>query len=193
MAEEKKAKKPARKAKATKETKPKEVETVEEVETEEVEETPKKVAKKEETRTLSNTDMIPVMNNTTGRYVYRARSGFGFEMNEYGDIVEVPYSELKTMRGEQRRNIEDAFIVILDEDAVNELGYNKLYENVLQKDEVERILKDPDLLADVIDKMPKNMKQTVGAIGVRKFRNREIDSLRVRDILEEKLGIEVEK
>jgi len=97
------------------------------------------------------------------------------------------------MRGEKRRNIEDAFIVILDEDAVKELGYSKLYENILQTDEVERILKDPDLLADVIDKMPKNMKQTVGAIGVRKFRNREIDSLRVRDILEEKLGIEVEK
>jgi len=94
MAEEKK-KKPARKAKTTKETKPKEVETVEEVETQEVEETPKKAVKKEEPRTLNNNDMIPVMNNTTGRYVYRARSGFGFEMNEYGDIVEIPFGELK--------------------------------------------------------------------------------------------------
>lgn len=142
---------------------------------------------------LMNDDEIEVMNNTTGRYGYRGRSGFSMEMTEYGDIIEVPLGELKRMRAEQKRHIEDAFIVILDEDAVKELRFEKLYQNIFDKEGVEYLLQTPDKLAEVLPKMPKTMRETVGAIAIKKIKNREITNILVKDAIEKSLGIKIDE
>lgn len=145
-----------------------------------------------EKRKLQNDDEIEVMNNTTGRYGYRGRSGFAVEMTEYGDVLEIPFGELKRMRAEQKRHIEDAFIVILDEDAVKELRYEKLYENVFDKDSVEELLQNPERLAEVLPKMPKTMRETVGSIAIRRIKNKQIFDMRIKDAVEKSLGIVID-
>lgn len=151
-------------------------------------EKPKKPVKKK----LHNDDEIEVMNNTTGRYGYKGKSGFAMEMTEYGDILEIPFGELKRMRSEQKRHIEDAFIVILDEDAVRELRYEKLYENVFDKDNVEKLLKNPERLAETLPKMPPTMRETVGSIAIKRIKNKQIFDMRIKDAVEKTLGVTID-
>lgn len=172
--------------------------------------TPKKVApkKKEEVveeevkspkvkatptkRQLDNDTNIEVMNNTTGRYGYIGRSGFAMEMSDYGDVLEIPFGELKRMRSEQKRHLEDAFIVILDEDAVKELRYEKLYENIFNDTGLEELLSNPDKLKKVITKMPVTMKQTVATVAKRKFKDGDLYDMRVKKVIEDSLNIKIE-
>ena len=147
---------------------------------------------KKEKRQFENSDDVEIMNNTTGRYGYLGRSGFALEMNEYGDITDIPFGELKKMRSEQKRHIEDAFIVILDEDVVKELRYEKLYENILDQDGVEEILLDHERLDKMLSKMPVTMRETIGAIATRKFQNEELHDTRVKKVIEKHLNIKID-
>lgn len=188
MAEEKKiAKKTPGKDKEEKAT----------VDTKVVEETkPEKKDTKPKVRTFDKNDDVEIMNNTTGRYGYSARSGFAVEMEEYGDILSIPFGELKTMRSTQKRHIEDAFIVILDEDAVKELKLEKLYENVLDAEGVEDVLNDKEhgheRLDKMLPKMPTGMREVVAEIATRKFRSGELYDMRIKKVLEDNLDIKIE-
>lgn len=141
---------------------------------------------------LTKDDDIPVMNNTTGRYGYIGRSGYSFELGEYGDIADIPFGELQTMRTSQKRHLEDAFIIIMDERAVKELNYTKLYENVLDAEAVENVLEDIEKLEKILPKMPMAMRETFVSIAKRKFKEDDINLKAVRAIekhLDVKFGI----
>lgn len=141
---------------------------------------------------LSKDDKVTVMNNTTGRYGYAGKSGYSFELEEYGDTTEVPFGELQSMRsGSQKRHLEDAFIIILDADAVEELNYSKLYENVLDENGVEELLGDVKRLEKVIVKMPLVMRETVVSIAKRKWNDRTLFDIRVIEAIEKNLNVKI--
>ena len=173
----------ARKSTAPKNTEVSKVETVEEVVEAKVEKAKVKISKE---------DKVPVMNNTTGRYGYSGRSGYSFELEEYGDDTDIPFGELQAMRsGSQKRHLEDAFIIILDEDAVEELNYTKLYENVLDEKGVEQLLTDAVRLEKVLPKMPLVMRETVVTIAKRKYEERTLFDIRVIEAIEKNLNVKI--
>ena len=178
---------------STKKEAPKKAEEVKVEETKTKEEPKKATAKESKAKVkLDKEDKISVMNNTTGRYGYIGRSGYSFELEEYGDITDIPFGELQAMRaGSQKTHLENAYIIILDEDAVEELNYSKLYENVLDSEGVEELLKDGDRLDKVIDKMPIAMKETVVSIAKKKFDNDELRDLFVIKTIEKKLNVKI--
>lgn len=187
MTEEKKIVAPAKKTVAKKAPAKKAIEEVTEV----VEAV--KVEKKPEKRKIGSDENIEIMNNTTGRYKYVSnRSGFTVEMNDYADLESIPFGELRTMSSSQKRHITDAFIVILDEDAVKELGYEKLYENVVNREGIEELLADHEKLDEILPKMPKTMRETIGAIAKRKFKNKELYDTRVKAVIEKNLAITID-
>lgn len=167
-------------------------------EVEEVVESTPEIAKhkeepKPEKRVFNTDDKVEVMNNTTGKYKYTSkRSGFTLEMEDYGDAEDITFGELRTMSSTQKRHITDAFIVILDEGAVKELGYEKLYKNVFNYEGVEELFNDPDKLDEVLPKMPITMRETLGAIAVRKFKNNELFDLRIKGVIEKNLKITID-
>lgn len=163
------------------------VDKLEEVVEAKVEKTPVKAKAQ-----LSKDDKIPVMNNTTGRYGYSGRSGYSFELEEYGDITDIPFGELQAMRsGSQKRHLEDAFIIILDEDAVVELNYTKLYESVLDESGVEELLTDAKKLENVITKMPLVMRETVVSIAKKKYKDGSLFNLHVIKAIEKNLNVKI--
>lgn len=132
------------------------------------------------------------MNNTTGRYGYAGKSGYSFELEEYGDTTDVPFGELQNMRsGSQKRHLEDAFIIVLDADAVEELNYTKLYENVLDEKGVEELLGDVKRLEKAIVKMPLVMRETVVSIAKRKWNDRTLFDIRVVEAIEKNLNVKI--
>lgn len=185
MSEEKEVKKVAPKKKANA---PKvKVETPEVESKTETKVEPKKVEKK-----LTNDTEIEVMNNTTGKWGYLGRSGFAVSMTEYGDVIEIPFGELKRMKAEQKRHLEAPFIVILDEDAVKELRYEKLYEGIVSDYGLEELLGNPDKLEKVLPKMPETMKETTLTIARRKFNSGELNDLSIKKVLESNLKIKID-
>lgn len=171
---------------------------VEDVVTDEVvESTPEtvkpKVEARPEKRVFNTDDKVEIMNNTTGKYKYTSkRSGFALEMEDYGDTEDITFGELRTMSSTQKRHITDAFIVILDEDVVKELGYEKLYKNVFSYEGVEELFNNPDKLNEVLPKMPVTMRETLGAIAIRKFKNKELFDLRIKGVIEKNLKVTID-
>lgn len=153
--------------------------------------TVKKTVEKEQVK-LSNDSKIPVMNNTTGRYGYIGRSGYSFELEEYGDVADVPFGELQAMRsGSQKRHLEDAFIIILDDEAVAELNYTKLYKNILNADGIEELFSDPERLRETIPQMPSTMRETVVSIAKQKYKDRTLFDIRVIEAIEKSLNVQI--
>ncbi|WP_341323370.1 hypothetical protein NSQ62_07820 [Solibacillus sp. FSL H8-0523] len=141
---------------------------------------------------LTANNKITVMNNTTGRYGYIGRSGYSFELEEYGDTAQIPFGELQAMRSSsQKRHIEDAFIIILNEDAVAELNYTKLYESVLDKHSVEELFSNPQRLEETLPKMPVVMRETVISIAKQKYMNRTLFDIRIIEIIEKCLDVKI--
>lgn len=141
---------------------------------------------------LTDSDKVTVMNNTTGRYGYVGKSGYSFQLEEYGDTADVPFGELRAMSAsKQKRHITDAFIIILDDEAVEELNYSKLYEDVLDVDGVESILSQPEKLKLTLPKMPKIMRETVITIARQKYKNGELNDLRVINAIKDSVDINI--
>ena len=141
---------------------------------------------------LSANDLVTVMNNTTGRYGYVGRSGYSFELEEYGDTAQIPFSELQSMRSSsQKRHLEDAFIIILDEAAVAQLNYTKLYEHVLDGKSVEELFSNPHRLEETLTKMPLVMRETVTSIAKQKYMNRTLFDIRIIETIEKCLNVKI--
>jgi len=134
---------------------------------------------------LRDDDLIPVMNNTTGRYGYIGRDGYAFELEEYGDIIEIPFKVLKTMNVSAKRHIHDAFIVILDEDAVDQLHLGKLYSNVLDEFGLDEVLNNPNQLSNILVKMPETMKETLIVKAKEKLANGELNNLQIVKVIKD--------
>lgn len=162
------------------------VETVQEVVQEVVE---AKTVK--EVRVIKDTDKIPVMNNTTGRYAYRSKSGYAFDLEEYGDIANIPFSELRAMLNGQKRHITDAFIIILDEDVVAELNYTKEYKHILTTEQITELLRNPDSMKEVLPLMPHSMKEVVITIAKQKYQDGSMMDLRVVNVIKEALQVNI--
>lgn len=141
---------------------------------------------------LDRDDYVEIMNNTSGKYGYIGRSGFSVSMSYYGDVVEIPFGELQLMRAEQPAHINNAYIIILNEDAVKQLYLENLYDNIFTRDEVEHLLNNPKSLKIALEKMPKSMKETVGSIAIQRLKSGQIYDMRVKKVIEDALDVAIE-
>lgn len=170
-------------------------EIVEEVKTEEVKPvkqeekkaTPKKRARRKK---VERDEMIPVMNNTSGKLVYKSpKSGQQWYFNEYAQEDEIEFGELMTMNNSTRM-LKNHSILILDEDAVSALGLTRLYENVLDPSDVEHFF---DLSADEMEsklnKLPDSFKVLIAGLAKNKVINGELDSMSKMRVIEDKLKV----
>lgn len=141
---------------------------------------------------LDRDDYVEIMNNTSGKYGYIGRSGFAVSMSNYGDTVEIPFGELQRMKAEQPTHINNAYIIILNEDAVEQLYLTNLYDNIFTRDEVEYLLSNPDALINALPKMPTSMKETVGSVAIQRLKDGQIYDMRVKKAIEDGLGVTIE-
>src|SRR5699024_278759 len=163
------------------------LDTKEEKKVDKVKPEPKKEKKK-----LDKDDYVEIMNNTSGKYGYIGRSGFSVSMSEYGDVVEIPFGELRRMKAENPTHINNAYIIILDDDAVEQLYLGNLYHNIFTRDEVEVLLQNPDKLEIALKKMPNNMRETVGSIAIQRLKDGQIYDMRIKKVVEEGLGVTID-
>lgn len=168
--------------------KPKEESQVEVVETEQETELEIKTPEK---RILKDTDKITIMNNTTGIYGYTSRNGYEIELEDYGDTLDVPLSELRIMASSQKKHLKEAWIIILDDDVVEEFNLVKDYKTVFTEDGIWQILQSPDKIRAVLPNMNITMKEAVIKMAKRKVEDEELFDHRIFKAIEEVTGVNV--
>lgn len=142
-------------------------------------------------RKLQDTDRIEIMNNTTGIYGYVSRNGYSFELEEYGDTISIPLSELRILFSSQKKHLKKAWIIILDEDVVDEFNLTRDYEYIFTEEEVDGLLSHPDKINDVLPKMTNAMQTIVIARAKSKFKANELYDFRIVQAIQNVTGINI--
>lgn len=176
--------------KTTTKTEPKA--TAEKVETqEEVKEVEVKTSAPKK-RKLNRTDLVPIMNYTTGQLVYESRTGQTWYFTEFGDTDEIELGELVTMKNSQGRILNDGWLLILDDDAVEYLGLSKKYESLLTPDEIDELFNLSDKkIGDVLEKVSPSAKEVIFNKAKLKMEDGSLNSLSKIKLIEDKLKVEL--
>lgn len=143
-------------------------------------------------RVLKDTDKILIMNNTTGQYGYHGTNGYAFDLAEYGQTIKIPFSELRLMAsGKSRTHLTKAWIVILDEDVVEELNLTETYKHIYTPEQIDNLLRNPQALAEVFEKMVGAMQTVVVSHAKQLVKNGELHDLRVINTIKDIAKIDI--
>jgi hypothetical protein len=146
-------------------------------------------------REIDRFEPIPVMNVTNGQLVYHSkRTGAEWVWSKYGDIEYIEFQELLTMRSSQRRFLDEPFIIILDDDAVEHLGLRKMYESFskISVDKIDEVFKlRQEDFEDVIEKAPRGIKHLIISRAREKYADRSLDSVMKIRFINEKFNLDI--
>jgi hypothetical protein len=150
-----------------------------------VKETPKKK------RVIGRDELIPIMNNTNGTVIYTSKtSGQEWVFNSYGQTDDIEMGELIKMKNAHPRYLNEPWIIILDEDAVQQLGLSNLYENVMKPEELDNFFKLPvDKFNEILNNTPSGMKQLIVSKAMKGIKDGSFDSMSKIKAIEESYGI----
>lgn len=129
----------------------KEVEVAEEVSQKEV--LPKRV--------IDSNTPVDVMNNTTGTLVFiNQRTSAKWTIEGYGAFDEMTVSDLKNMRSSSASLLLEGYLIILDDDVIEHLRLQDVYENIIKPEDMDNFFKLNDVkMREVLTKCPKGMKE----------------------------------
>jgi hypothetical protein len=134
--------------------------TITKRETENVEASQKEVSPK---RIIDSNTPVDVMNNTTGRLVFtnnRTQAKWAFD--GYGAMDEMLVSDLKNMRSSSPSLLLESYLLILDDDVIEHLRLQKVYENIIKPEDIDNFFKQNDVkMREILDKCPKGMKEVL--------------------------------
>ena len=175
------------KTKTNAKTKPVEtVETVEEVVEQKAPARPKK-------RLEINRDELIVCRSATENLVYISkRTGEKFEWAEFGDVQYITLGELITMKSTQPRFLKEGWLIIDDEEAIEQLGLAKMYGNIFEiEDMAEFLEKDPYEMERILKNMPRGFKNSIAQFAREQVESGELDSNRKIKLLEQLLDVDL--
>lgn len=144
-------------------------------------------------RVIDSNTPVEIMNNTTGTVVFvNNRTQAKWKLVGYGAIDEMLVSDLKNMRSSSASLLLDGYILILDDDVIEHLRLQKLYENILKPEDVDNFFKQNDVkMREILKKCPKGMKELLFEKAKEKVKNNDpdMDYNSKKRVFEEELNI----
>lgn len=121
----------------------------------------KEVEVVEEKRKIDGNTPVLVMNNTTGFVIFiNKRTQAEFLIEGYGNFEEMLVSDLINMLSSARALLNEAHLIILDDDVVEYLRLQKVYENILKPEDVDNFFEQNDVkMREILTKCPRGMKE----------------------------------
>ncbi|HEY8542801.1 MAG TPA: hypothetical protein VIL29_10490 [Pseudothermotoga sp.] len=131
--------------------------------------------------------VIPVMNNTYGRFAHVSDRFGNYVFSEYGQIEEIPMAELHRINHRNRRVLTDPMLIILDEQAIKQLHLESVYEKVFtDPKDIDRLLsKDKETIRKTLERLTDGMKQVIAKVVYERFKNQEFEDLGKIRMIEE--------
>jgi hypothetical protein len=144
------------------------------------------------------TRMICVKNIARGKLVYKSKRQLGYtlEWDKKGDINYIELGEFINLKNTDRRFITEPWIRIVEDDEVEILKYANIlqhYKEIIGIDNVSEILKlDFERFKKKFDKLPDGYKNTVAEYAAEMIRNGELDSIKIKNYIEEVMDIDLD-
>lgn len=188
------------KSKAKAQETPEVVEAMEEVEesqakevAQEKEATPKKEVAKPRKKADINRDELILCRSAVRNLVYISkRTSEKFEWSDFGDVQYISMGELITMKSTQPRMLKEGWIIVDDEEAIEQLGLAKMYGNLFEIDDIDEFFELSDSeMRRILTNMPRGFKNTLATFAREKVESGELDSNKKIKLLEELLEVDL--
>ena len=144
---------------------------------------------------ITNDTLVECRNGTAGNLIYKSllNPGYAVEWESFGDVQELEYRELVSMRGNQRRFFEENWILIDDPAVIKKLGVERYYRNSLTTDDFEDVFTMPaEKIKEVVPGLPGGTKDAIASEAKKKIETGELDSRSAIKALEDSLAIDLE-
>lgn len=143
-------------------------------------------------RVIQDTDKILVLNNCKGTYGYDSPNGYSFDLVGYGTTTTVPMEILRKMAsGKHRSHLTRPWLIILDEDVVEELNLTRQYEQFYTPEEVDKLLANPQILRENFDAMTKAMQKVILSQVRQRIQAKEFNDYSVIAWLRDDIGLDI--
>lgn len=138
-------------------------------------------------------EYVVVRNGFQGKLIYISpRTGERFVWDEFGDEMDMELRELKTAKNRYKKFFEQNWFMFDDDWVVDYLGVSRYYENALPIDRFDDVFKKtPAEAKKIISKLSDGQKKSLTYRALDLIAQKEIDSLKLIDALEEALGIDL--
>nr|DAK57520.1 MAG TPA: structural protein [Caudoviricetes sp.] len=147
------------------------------------------------TAEITNETMVECRSGVSGSLIYKSslNPGYVVEWNSLGEIQEMEYRELVSMRGNQRRFFEENWILIDDPAVIKKLGVGRYYQNSLSTDDFEDVFNmSADEIKEIVPTLPGGTKDAIASEAKKKIDSGELDSRSAIKALEDSLDVELE-
>lgn len=143
---------------------------------------------------IDRNELIACRSTTNGRLIYRSpRSNEKFTWSEFGSVEYIEMGELLTMKSSYPKFLNDVQLVIDDEEAAEYLGLNKIYDEMLQVDDLDSLFdKTNDELAVILPKLPNGLKKAVSSRARALVEEDALDSISKIKLIEQELGVDLQ-
>lgn len=144
---------------------------------------------------ITNETMVGCRSCVSGSLIYKSslNPGYVVEWSGLGEIQEMEYRELVSMRGNQRRFFEENWILIDDPAVIKKLGVGRYYQNSLSTDDFEDVFNmSADEIKEIVPTLPGGTKDAIASEAKKKIDSGELDSRSAIKALEDSLDVELE-
>ena len=144
---------------------------------------------------ITNETMVECRSGVSGNLIYKSslNPGYVVEWSGLGEIQEMEYRELVSMRGNQRRFFEENWILIDDPAVIKKLGFGRYYQNSLSTDDFEDVFNmSADEIKEIVPTLPGGTKDAIASEAKKKIDSGELDSRSAIKALEDSLDVELE-
>lgn len=143
--------------------------------------------------TLRPETLVSVRNGFNGKLIYKSKKyGEIFVWESFGDEQDLELQELKNAKNSYKAFFENNWFLIDDPEVVEYLGIERFYKNSLSYDEFDALFeRSPAEIERRVEKIPKGQKASLAYRAKQLIKEGSIDSIKVINILEKGLGVEL--
>lgn len=137
-------------------------------------------------------DYIPCRSTQTNLIYKSNRTGEKIVWSEFGDVQEITFGELKTMKATYGRFFSQGWLIVEDEEAINHLGLGRTYGNMLEVEDLDEFFgASEDEMERILQNVPQGFKKSLAVFARERIQDGRLDSNRKIKLLEELLQVEL--
>lgn len=142
---------------------------------------------------IDRNELIACRNAVYGELIYVSdQTRQKYLWDSYGRVQYLTMGELMIMQGSQPRFLTDVWLIIDDEEAARYLDLTKLYESLVEIEDLDAFFDLPiKKMEEILPKLPNGLKATVATRARKLVEEQKLDSGNKIRLLEEKLNIEL--
>lgn len=183
------------KAKTTTKKEDVEIKNTENVEVKNTKKVEEKIQVEKAPRKYKQDDLVPCRSVTSGQLIHSSRkSGMLYVWSNYGDICEVEYRDLQSLRATRSDYLFSPMFVIEDEELVEQWARDlePVYEKFSGTEDIEEFFRLPnEVFEKRLVEAPKGIRNTIKSFAVGKIEDGTLDSLSKINSMDKVLGTDL--